>query len=289
LAGVLDFNVTPFGAITDDEHPITFDVSGNFISGARWEGTTENIGFGFKVQPGFWLRDNFVVAPVFAFDGKTNSDDDFTWKLGGGLTFQFSGMRWVNDDWGELKALGANGKDYKYENSKILKYAYGQVYMAYSEADDFDMVFKVEEPDGDVGFHERLGAALELRLYNLADKVTTNKLDWAAQGRVSYSFNVKSYDVVPSLRTYLDSDAVFKLRIGAEANIIPYTCFEIAYTSANLNKGADVGTWKPMSHYDSKFDAGRLELIVTLQSDNVKPRAPKRWAEWNYAASLTDM
>ncbi|GHV68223.1 hypothetical protein AGMMS49928_07170 [Spirochaetia bacterium] len=289
IAGVIDFNVSPFGSITDDEHKFTFDLSGNVITGFRWElPTKENLGFGLKAQPGIWLYDNFVLSPVIAFDGKLNTDNDFTWKIGGGLTFQFSGMRWVEDNWGELSQLGQNGRDYKYENSKILKYAYAQAYAAYSEDEDLDLVIKAEEPDGDAGFHEKLGAALEFRLYNLTKKITTNTRDWAAQARISYSFDVKSYEIIPSLRAYLDSDAVLKLRAGTEANIIPYTCFEIAYTSANLNKGVD-GAWKPMSHYDSVFDAGRLELIVTLQSDNIKPRAPKRWAEWGYANSLTDM
>jgi hypothetical protein len=78
---------------------------------------------------------------------------------------------------------------------------------------------------------------------------------------------------------------VFKLRAGAYANIIPFTCFELAYTSANLNKNAeinDIPANRPMSHYNSIFDAGRIELIVILKSDDIRPQVPKRMSDWNY-------
>lgn len=281
IAIALDFGVSPFGLITDDENPLTFNLTGNMIGGYKFETTSkENFGFGLKAEQGTWLGiHNFVLSPVMAFDGRLDTDNDFIWKLGGGLTFQFSGMRWVSDDWNEIK--GITNYDVRYENEKILKYAYAQVYAAYSEKTDFDMVFKVEEPDGNTGFHDKLGAMLELRLYNLTNTVTTNTIDWAMQGRVSYDFNVKSYLISPYVRAYLDSDAVFKLRLGAQANIIPYTGFEIAYTSANLNNGATT-TDKPMNHYNSIFDAGRLELIVVLKSDDPKPKTPKRMNFWNY-------
>jgi hypothetical protein len=144
------------------------------------------------------------------------------------------------------------------------------------------MVLKFEEPDGDAGFHDKIGAMFETRLYNLTGKITNNKLAWAMQGRFSYDFQVKGSLITPYLRAYLDSSLVTKLRLGAQANFIPYTGFEIAYTSANLNWNADT-TVKPLTFYDSVMDAGRLELIVILKSDNPKPRTKKHIDEWNYS------
>ena len=285
FAAALDFGVSPFGPVTGDEHPMTFNLTGNFAGGANFE-TNENIGFGLKAETGHWLFDNYVVAPVFAFDGKLDVNNEFTWKTGGGLTFQFSGMRWVADDWNEITTI--TNYDFRYENNQILKYAYAQAYLAYSEQTDFDMVLKAEEPDGDAGFHEKLGAMYELRLYNLAGKVTTNTIDWSMWGRVSWDFNIKSYLISPYVRAYFDSAEVFKLRLGAQANVIPYTGFEIAYTAANLNPNADTAA-KPMSHYDGVKDAGRLELIVILKSDNARPRTPKRMDFWNYSAYANGM
>jgi hypothetical protein len=282
FAAALDFQATPLGLFAEEGNPLTFAVTGNAITGWRFE-TDENFGFGLKTETGIWLRDNFVLTPTAAFDGRMDVNNTFTWKTGGGLVFRFSGMRWISDgeDWNELSQI--SNLDFRYENNKILKYAYAQVYAAYSEKDDLDLVFKLEEPDGDAGWHEKLGAMAEFRLYNLTDKVTTNALDWAVQGRVSYDLAVKSYLVTPYIRSYLDSSAVLKLRVGAQANIIPYTGFEIAYTSANLNAGAKEFTFLgAMSHYSSSIDAGRLELIVILQSDNIRPKTPKRMNDWNY-------
>jgi hypothetical protein len=288
FAAALDFNVSPLGLIADSENPFTLTLTGNAITGWRFE-TPENIGFGLKAEPGFWLRDNFVITPSAAFDGKLDVNNDFTWKAGGGLVFRFSGMRWITDseDWNELSQISNVG--FRYENNKVLKYAYAQVYAAYSENDDLDLVFKVEEPDGDVGWHEKLGAMAEFRLYNLTNKVTTNTLDWAVQGRISYDLTVKSYLITPYVRSYLDSNAVLKLRAGAQANIIPYVGLEIAYTSANLNSGAKGFSFPgAMSHYSNSSDAGRLELIVVLQSDNIKPKTPKRMSDWNYPSVVQD-
>ncbi|MDR0411199.1 MAG: hypothetical protein LBH75_04410 [Treponema sp.] len=302
FAGVIDFGVTPFGVFTDDEHPFTFGLTGNAIAGFGWENAandTKNVGFGAKLDAGFYLgRDNFVLSPVFAFDGRIE-DDAHDYKLhakfGGGLVFQFSGMRWVSDDWNELwgvgKAKGIANQDYRYETNKILKFTYFQAYAAYSEAEDMDLLFRFEEPDGDAGFHNKIGALLEARVYNLTKKVDINEKPWwQAQGRFSYDMNIKSIPFTPAIRAYLDSASVLKLRLEADANIIPYTCFTLAYTSANLNKGADKMIAKAPNSGDSDiFDAGRIELIVTLKSDAVRPRPPKRMNEWNYATTLTDM
>ena len=157
--------------------------------------------------------------------------------------------------------------------------------MTYSEETDLDMLFKFEEPDGDAGFHDKIGALYELRLNRLAGKVPKppNGVDWAMQGRFSYDLGIKSYLITPYVRGYFDSNKVTKLRLGAQANIIPYTGFEIAYTTANLNKNADT-TVKPgnLNHYDSVFDAGRLELIVILKSDDLRPKTLKHMDEWDY-------
>jgi hypothetical protein len=288
FAAALDFKASPLGLIADSENPFTVSLTGNAITGWHFE-TNENIGFGLKAETGIWLWDNFAVSPAAAFDGKIDVNNNFTWKVGGGLIFRFSGMRWITDgdDWDELSQI--SNLDFRYENNKILKYAYAQVYAAYSEKDDLDMVFKVEEPDGDVGWHEKLGAMLEFRLYNLTKKVVTQNLDWAVQGRVSYDFTIKSSLITPYVRSYLDSNAVLKLRAGAQINLIPYTGFEIAYTSANLNSGASGFSFPgAMSHYRNNIDAGRIELIVILQSDNIRPRTPKRMNDWNYPASLSN-
>jgi hypothetical protein len=305
FAGVIDFGVSPFGVFTDDEAPITFNITGNAISGFNFnagnDNSRQNIGFGLKGEGGFWLgRDNFVVSPVVAFDGKLDAYDEFYWKVGGGFTFQFSGMRWVtaSEDWGDLyNGIAQSFADNRYENNKVLKYAYAQVYGAYSEQSDFNMLFRVEEPDGEVGFHEKLGAMLEIRLYNLFEKPTARmsngspvygnprEINWEAQARVSWDLNVGQNLVTPYLRGYLNKDSVVKLRVGAYANLIPFTCFELAYTSANLNSNADT-TRKPMSHYEGIFDAGRVELIVILKSDDIRPKVPKRMSDWNYPDTI---
>jgi hypothetical protein len=108
-------------------------------------------------------------------------------------------------------------------------------------------------------------------------------MKWEAQWRVSWDFNIKQYTVTPYLRSYVNDDSVFKLRLGAYASLIPFTGFELAYTSANLNSGVDLP--KPSylnASYNSFFDAGRIELIVILKSDNIKPQVPKRMSDWNY-------
>jgi hypothetical protein len=299
FAGVIDFGVSPFGVFTDDENPITFKVSGNAIGGFNFKTTpnsNNNIGFGLKGEGGFWMgRENLVLHPMVAFDGKLNSKDEFFWKMGGGLTLRFSGMRWVTygDDWGDLHSGGTSYNqndnagndpfaDHRYENNKVLKYAYAQVYGAYSEQTDFNLVFRAEEPDGEIGFHEKLGAMMEMRLYNMTEK--TKKTSWEAQARVSWDLDVKTFRLTPYLRGYLNKETVVKLRAGAYANLIPFTCFELAYTTANLNKNADT-LIKPMgnsSYYSSIFDAGRVELIIMLKSDDIRPQVPKRMSDWNY-------
>jgi len=304
FAGVLDFGVSPFGLVADEETPLTFNVTGNAIAGFGWQGTaanpfTENVGFGLKGEVSYWLFDNFVLSPVVAFDGKLKVDNEFLWKAGGGLAFQFSGMRWVHDDWGDLYNTGYNSTartftgntqfaDLRYENNQILKYAYAQVYGAYSETSDLDILFRVEEPDGNVGFHEKLGFMAEARLYNLMEKVAGTTMSWEAQARVSWDLNVGQYLITPYLRGYYNDDnSVVKLRAGAYASIIPFTGFELAYTSANLNSG--VTAPKPTylnASYNSFFDAGRIELIVILKSDDIRPQVPKRMSDWNYPTTI---
>jgi hypothetical protein len=295
IAGVLDFGVSPFGLFTDSEAPVTFNITGNGIGGAKFtqgNNAKENLGFGLKGEAGFWLgRDNFVLSPIAAFDGKVDLDNKLWWKAGGGLVFQFSGMRWVEDEWGDLHNDGVPGgstgtnqlADYRYENNKILKYAYAQVYGAYSEETDFNMLFRVEEPDGNVGFHDKLGFMGEARLYNIREKIPGKPMKWEAQGRLSWDFNIRQYTLTPYLRGYTNDDSVVKARVGAYANIIPFTGFELAYTSANLNKNVELPKPSYLNpSYNSFYDAGRIELIVILKSDNIRPQVPKRMSDWNY-------
>jgi hypothetical protein len=297
IAGVVDFSVTPLGVVTDESTPLTFGVSGNVIGGFGWKGTNENVGFGLRGDVGYYLGDNMVIAPTVAFDGKLNVDNKFFWKAGGGVTFQFSGMRWTSDDWGDLSNDGypqgrvtSQFAEQRYENTKILKYAYAQVYGAYSDERAFNMLFRVEEPDGNLGFHDKLGAMIETRLYNLTgkDKNGNDKdMSWEVQGRVSWDLNVGQYLITPYLRGYYNSDEVVKARIGAYANFIPFTGFELAYTSANLNNNVKLP--KPSylnASYNSFFDAGRIELIVILKSDDIKPQVPKRMSDWNYPTGV---
>jgi hypothetical protein len=282
FAAAMDFGLSPLGLVTDDEHPLTFNLTGNAVTGTNFESNYDgNFGFGLKAESGHWLWDAYSISPVIAFDGKLDTNDEFTWKTGGGLTFHLSGMRWVADEWNEIPVYLKN-YSVRYENSQILKSAYAQAYLAYSDETDLDMVLKFEEPDGDAGFHEKLGALYELRLYNLTGSVTGSTLDWSMWGRLSWDIAVKSYLITPYARAYFDSAEVFKLRLGAQANFIPYTGFEIAYTSANLNPDANSSA-RPMSHYDGIKDAGRLELIVILKSDNARPKTPKRMDFWNYS------
>jgi len=303
FAGVIDFGVSPFGLFTDDETPLTFNITGNTIAGFKFTqapNSNESVGFGLKGEGGIWLGlDNFVLSPLVAFDGKLNSSNKFFWKVGGGLIFRFSGMRWEEDTWGDRYVGGPSSPssshpliDYRYENNKVLKYAYAQIYGAYSEESDLNMLFRVEEPDGNTGFHEYLGFMGEFRLYNTLGN-TKNAvgefipMSWEAQARVSWDFNIGQYLVTPYLRGYLNNDLVVKMRVGAYANIIPFTGFELAYTSANLNNGVTLN--KPSylnASYSSFFDAGRIELIVILKSDNIRPQVPKRMSDWNYPNSI---
>jgi hypothetical protein len=290
IAGVINFNVTPLGTRTDDETPFTLAVDGNVITGARF-GLADGIGshqenpfgFGIKAAPALWLGGSNILRPVIAFDGR--SDDEFTWKFGIGVTFQFSGGSWVSDEWNELEDITNGG--YRYENNKIYKYAYAQVYAAYSEADDFDLVFKLEEPDGVPGFSKKLGALLEWRLYNLGEKNVGKPFDWEAQGRVSYDITVGKSTITPYLRAFYNKDSVTKLRIGAQANVIPHTGFELAYTSANLNP--DAKGYSPALSWDTeKSDKGRVEFIVILKMDDPAPKTPKRMGFWNYKTNADD-
>ena len=300
-AGVIDFEVSPFGLFTDEDAPITFNVTGNAITGFRWQNITENFGFGLKGEGGIWLgRDNFVLLPVMAFDGKIDSNNKFHGKFGTGLTFRFSGMRWTSDDWNDLYSADRNAgnlANFRYENREILKYAYAQIYGSTipqkNGKSDFNILIRAEEPDGNTGFHNKLGCMAELRLYNLLqhEKKSNGEFKerkWEAQGRVSWDFNIKQYLVTPYMRAYVNDDAVFKLRLGAYANIIPFTGFELAYTSANLNNRVDLPKPNYLNKsYKSYFDAGRIELLIILKSDEMRPVMPKRMSEWNYPTVIS--
>lgn len=257
IAAVLDFRTTPLGVITNRYTPFTIDIAGNVIAGANFKGVKDNLGFGLKAEPAIFIRKDWVLSPIVAFDGKLDVNNKFDWKAGGGLTFRFSPMRWSSDTWGELQTI--TGYEKRYQNNQILKYAYAQVYATYSEDTDLDLAFKFEEPDGTGGFNEQLGAAAELRLYNL----NTEKIDWSARARVSYELMEEK--LAPYLRVGIDSNSVLKIKGGIEANLIPYTGFELGYTSPNINAGAK----------GVKQNIGTIEFVIVLQSDSLAPRSPK--------------
>jgi hypothetical protein len=306
FAGAIDFSVTPFGTFADSEVPLTLGISGNVIAGFNYHETTQvarekqNIGFGIKGEGGIWLMDNFVIMPVLAFDGKINIDREFLYKVGCGLKFRFSGMRWTYDEWGDLYSADVNANQFarwRYENRNVLKYAYAQIYGATvpdplkQGNDDIHLLFRIEEPDGGAGFHDKLGFMGEFRLYNLLgkelDRGVPKELKWEAQGRVSWDLNIKHHMVTPYARGYINDDAVLKVRLGAYANFIPFTGFELAYTSANLNRGVTLPKPRYLNNsYESFFDAGRIELVVILKSDEIRPQVPKRMSDWNYPGTI---
>jgi hypothetical protein len=280
FAGVIDFEITPMGSITDELNPFGINLSGNVIGGVKWEETTENIGYGLKLETPVYLgRENFVLTPIAAFDGKYAADKVFTWKAGGGLNLQFSGKIFDKDEWGVRRTLTNQG--FRWGSDNVWHYAYAQAYAAYSEKTDLDLVFLLEEPDGVMGASRKLGAMLEYRLYNVTEK--EKEMSWIVQGRLAYDIESKGYLFTPYVRSYFDSDKVLKLRLGAHANLIPNAGFELSYTSANLNPNANT-TQKPggLAFYDGITDMGRIEFTVILQSGERRPQTPKRQDFWNY-------
>ncbi|MFW5880328.1 MAG: hypothetical protein ACOCU9_01725 [Spirochaetota bacterium] len=263
IAGVLDFNVTPWGTMTDIEQPFTLEVTGNAMYGVNFE---ENpFGFGLKVEPAFHLQDYFVLTPIVAFEGQLPQDEDAVWAAGGGLMLTMSGKRFASDMWGERGGL--DYFDTVYERDQILKYTYAQIYASYNETQDLDLAVKFDEPSGSVGIDEQLGAMTEFRLNNVL-QTGENELGWSAVARADYELNNGA--IIPSLRGYLDSENVLKVRAGVEMTMIPYAAFELAYTSANLNTAADGGV-----------DYGRVNLTGIIKSDS-SVRTPKDMNDWNY-------
>jgi hypothetical protein len=269
MAGALNAVVAPLGAESTDVNPFTVKITANALAGANF--TANPIGFGVKVEPSVYLAPNTTITPIAAFDATIPENGDMVWAAGGGALLCLSGKRWVTDDWDEID-MSVDYFNKFYEFDKILKYAYVQAYATYSKADDLDLAFKFEEPDGVPGFDPNLGAMAEFRLNNLMQS-TTAKMGWSGVARASYGF--ENNTIVPNLRAYLNSEAVLKFRAGCQFGIIPHAGFEFAYTSRNLNaESKATGTSKP--------DLGRIELLVIIKTDSGTIQTIKRMNSWNY-------
>jgi len=273
-AGAVDLYLTPFGTRATKKQMLAPRISLNAVKGFNYN--QNPLGIGTKAELSVYLGNTYELIPLAAFDGKWDETfTTFSWAAGGGLQFRFSNAMLVNDDWGELATTPSSEYfNYTYENSKILKYSYAQLYASYSEQNDIDIAVKIEEPDGAAGFDKNLGAMLEVRLNNIMQYNNT-PLSWSAVGRISYE--LMNNTVIPYIRTYLDSKSVLKLRTGAQiGGIIPNTGFEIAYTSRNLNQGAS------STATADKFDKGRIEFITIIKADSGRVLTPKRMSDLNY-------
>lgn len=272
VAGALDFSITPLGDKTDYAVPFTVAINGNLLTGTGFE---ENpTGFGISVEPSIFLNDDLILTPEVSFDGTIPEGEDLQWGVGGGLILQMSGKRWIDDSWGELD----DPSDYfdgMYENTKILKYAYTQLYTVYSEEDDLDIALKFEEPDGIAGFNENLGAMAEFRLNNLLEETSGSEMAWSLSSRLSFDFS--DHKTTPYVRAYLNSEDVFRVRAGVQlSGFIPHTGFEFAYTSKNLNESAT------STASGDEFDLGRVEFLFIIKTDSGMINTPKSMDVWDY-------
>lgn len=273
-AAALDAYITPFGEEVSKKQPLAPRIALNAVKGVNY--AQNPFGFGVKAELPIYFGKTYSLMPVAAFQGKVEeTTNTFTWTSGGGLIFKFSNAMFVNDEWGELKTSpNTDFFNYTYENSKILKYSYVQLYGSYSTMNDLDMVVKIEEPDGAAGFDKNLGATVEVRLNNVL-QYNNAPLGWSAIGRVSYE--LLNNTIIPYVRSYIDSNSVFKLRTGAQiGGIIPNTGFELAYTSRNLNQGAT------STAATDQFDKGRIEFITIIKTDSGRILTPKRMSDLNY-------
>lgn len=271
-AGVIDFTVTPFGPTASSSNPFTIEVSGNVMGGFRY---AENpIGFGLKAEPSFYLGGNRALNPVVAFDAVIPDEGDMQWAVGGGLKLRLSQPVFTSDVWGDM--AGSPAASYFnniYERAGYMqRFTYAQIYAAYSENDDLDLAFKFEEPEGDTGIVDRLGAMAELRVNNLL-QTEGNDLGWSAAARISY--DLMDAQLVPYVRTYINNDLVAKLRTGAQFSFIPHAGFEIAYTSRNLNPNSEAqGT--------DEFSKGRIELLMRISTSTGPIRTQRSMSDLNY-------
>ena len=274
FSGSLDFSLSPWGPEASEDKPMIAKFEANGVAGTQYTTAPYNpVGFGAKASGQIWLGDYMILTPVAAFDGKLNDTwtigapipaEPFQWEAGGGFIFSFSPKKWVYDDYSELQ--GKFSASSIYGKEKIQKYSYAQVYAAYSPDYNLQMVFKAEEPDGAVGFDENLGAMVEVLLNNLTANSHSSLLapNWSVLGRVEY--DLADHTIVPYIRSYYDSFGVLKLRTGVQMGVLPHTGFELTYTSQNLNSAA--------THLNA-FDAGRLEFIVTITTNDGIVMTPK--------------
>lgn len=266
IAGVLDFEFNPLGSTRSQNSPIGLKVKANLIGGFGFD---ENpFGFGVKVEPSVYLGPDSVLTPVLGFDATIPDGGAFQWAVGGGLTLRMSPVEWAGNTWGDVPNNSFFNSTY--ETERYQKYAYAQVYAAYSANDNLDLAVKFEEPDGSAGFDRNLGAMAEFRLNNLG----AEDLGWSAVARLSY--DLADHKIVPYLRTYVNDGGVFKLRTGVQAAFFPHAGFELAYTSRNLNASSD---WDGAAN---RPDLGRVEIIMALKTDSGIIQPPRRMADWNY-------
>jgi hypothetical protein len=262
VAGALDVTVTPFGTHADEEQPFILDITANAVYGYGFD--TNPIGFGIRVQPTIHLVDYYALTPVVAFEGMVPEGESLQWSAGAGVLMSLSGKRWTGDFWGEAEP--ASYFDTYYENSQILKFAYAQAYAAFSPDQDLDLVLKFEEPDGEIGFHENLGALAEFRLNNVIGTGAAG-LGWSAIGRISYDLD--NHTLIPSLRVYVNYENTIRIRPAIEFAGIPHTSFELSYSSSNLNHAAP-----------GDFDLGTIELVGIIKTDAGIIRVPRNMNAW---------
>ncbi|MFW5801628.1 MAG: hypothetical protein ACOCVC_06320 [Spirochaeta sp.] len=272
IAGVIDFTVTPLGVASSAEVPFTVEVSGNVMGGTRFE---ENpLGFGVKAEPSIFLGENRAVNPILAFDAQIPEGESVQWGVGGGVLLQLSAPVFTTDVWGELSSGDAQNyfSDIYERDGQLQRYTYAQLYAAYSESDDLDLAFKYEEPEGEIGMIDKLGAMTEFRLNNLLQS-EGNELGWSAAARVSY--DLMEGQLVPYARTYVNSEDVVKLRTGAHFSFFPHAGFELAYTSRNLNSNSEAtGT--------DEYSKGRIELLMRVSTSSGTIRTQRRMSDLNY-------
>lgn len=273
-------SATPLGQVSAS-NPLAVTVKADAIKGFGFTSNTvgNTGGLGLGTQLDLWLGEGMVLSPTGAFDLRLNDLKvsghmaDSEWQAGGGLMLQLGGAAFVNDDWNELSALKAT-----HIANKIRKFTYLQVLGMYSDATDFDLAFKAEEPDGLVGLDPNLGAMVEYRLNNLRQLSTTTQ--WSATGRVSY--DLEDHSVVPYLRFFssgpdfltLNKSSVLKLRAGVQLAVLPGFGLEAAYLTPQLLSGASTAR-----------DAGKLEVIATFKTEGEakKVLTPKTmyFEDWN--------
>jgi hypothetical protein len=269
MAGVLDFAFTPLGVAPTKDKPFALAATGNVLGGFGF--SANPLGFGIKLEPSLYLGQDLALSPVAAFDAMLPEGGTLRWAVGGGLLFRFSALKFGADVWGERGASLSAYFDKTYERDGIYRAAYAQLYASYSENDDLDIALKAEEPEGELGFHPQLGAMLEFRVNNLLQS-TGNQRGWSGIARASY--DLMEGRLIPGIRAYMNNQGVLRLRAGVQFSPFPYSGFELAYMSPNLNPGTT--STAPAD----AFNAGKIELTVVVKSDSGIIHTPRKASDW---------